>query len=166
MAVLRKGLVAESQPLDDLLVFLLGALLDEVQQLAALGNKGQQATARREVLLVDVQVVREVEDPPGEQGHLIRGAAGVSFVELIVFQVDFFGAHGRRGWIQQSAGSSLVLVGGAEESRAPRFCKTIAVPTGIFLKFQRRFIKPTQPASAMAAAAVASMDDMPAAINA
>jgi hypothetical protein len=36
VAVLRKGLVAETQPFDDLLVFLLGAALDEVEQLAAL----------------------------------------------------------------------------------------------------------------------------------
>jgi hypothetical protein len=46
---------------------------------------------------------------------LVRGAAGVSFVELIVFQVDFFGiAHGRRGWIQHHGllGGQTVLVGG------------------------------------------------------
>ena len=72
-------------------------LLDVIQQLAALGNEGEEATARREILLVDVQVVREVENPLCQQGHLVRGAAGVSFVELIVFEVDFFGAHSRRG---------------------------------------------------------------------
>ena len=80
-----EGLVAESEAGDDLFVFLLRALLDEVQQLAALGNHRQQAAAGREVLFVDVEVVRQMENPLGEEGHLVRGAAGVSFVELIVF---------------------------------------------------------------------------------
>jgi hypothetical protein len=34
-----------------------------------------------------------------EQSDLIRCATGVAFVELIVLDVDFFGTHGRRGWI-------------------------------------------------------------------
>ena len=47
-------------------------------------------------------MVREMEDPLGEESHLIRGAAGVSFVELIVFFVDYFSVgQGRRGWIQR-----------------------------------------------------------------
>ena len=97
-----KCLVAESEAGDDLFVFLLRAFFDEIQHLAALGNHGQQAAAGREVLLVDVEVIRQMEDPLGEQSHLIGCAAGVSFVELIVFQVDFFGiAHGLRGWVQR-----------------------------------------------------------------
>ena len=31
-----------------------------------------------------------MEDPLGEESYLIRGAASVSFVELIVFFVDYF----------------------------------------------------------------------------
>jgi len=44
-------------------------------------------------------VIRQVKDPLGEESHLILCAAGVSFVELIFFQVDV--AHDRRGWIPQ-----------------------------------------------------------------
>lgn len=56
---------------------------------------------------MDVQVVREVENPLGDEGHLVRGAAGVTVVELIVFEVDFVGSHGLRGWSQPGASSSL-----------------------------------------------------------
>ena len=81
-----------------MLILLIGALFDVIQQLTPLGNEGQKSTAGREVLLVDVEMVREMEDPGGEQGHLVWGAAGVSFVELIVFDVDYFlFGHGRRG---------------------------------------------------------------------
>ena len=111
MAACEIGLATETEAADDLLVFLLGAFLDVIQQLAALGDQGEEATAGREVLLVDVQVVREVEDPLGEESHLVRGAAGVSFVELIVFFVDFFSiAHGRRGWIQRLPGRPRLMV--------------------------------------------------------
>ena len=93
MTALRKGLATESEALDEPQVLLLRAVFDVIQQLAALGNHGEQAAAGREILLVDVQVVRQVEDPFGEEGHLVRGAAGVTFVELIVFGVDFVVAH-------------------------------------------------------------------------
>jgi hypothetical protein len=94
----ERVLAAESETSDDLLILFFGTLLDVIQQLTALGNEGQKATAGREVLFVDVQMVREMEDPLGEESHLVRGAAGVSFVELIVFFVDYFlVGHGRRG---------------------------------------------------------------------
>lgn len=108
---LRNWLAAETETSNELLILFLRALLDVIQQLAALGNEGQEATAGREVLLVDVQVVREMEDPLGEESHLVRGAAGVTFVELIVFFVDFFSiAHGRRGWIQRLPGRPRLMV--------------------------------------------------------
>jgi hypothetical protein len=127
-------LAAESEAFDDLLVFFLGAFLDEIQQLTTLGNQGEESTAGGEILLVEVEVIREMEDPLGEEGHLIRGAAGVSFVELIVFQVDFFGiAHGLRGWIQPLPGRPWLRV---ERGRKPA--------TGLFarkLGNERRFFK-------------------------
>ena len=113
-------LAAESKSSDDLLVFFLGAFLDVIQQLATLGNQGEKATAGREILFVDVQVIREMEYPLGKQGHLVRGTASVSFVELIVFFVDFFSVgHGRRGWIQPLLQKGRTVLGwrlSAEES--------------------------------------------------
>jgi hypothetical protein len=127
VAALRKILAAESEAFDDLLVFFLGTLLDVIQQLAALGNKGEESTAGGEILLVDVEVIREVEDPLGKEGHLIWGAAGVSFVELIVFQVDFFGiAHGLRGWIQPAPGRPWLRVGRGRKPAAGRFARQLA----------------------------------------
>ena len=87
--------------MDDLLVAFFRALLDVIKKFAALGNQGEESTAGREVLLVDVQMVGQMEDPSGEERHLVWGASGVSFVELIGFEVDFFSAHGSKGWIQR-----------------------------------------------------------------
>jgi hypothetical protein len=134
VAALRKVSVAESEALDDLLVFLLGAFLDEVQQLAALGNHGQQSAAGREVLLVDVEVVRQMENPLGEEGHLVWGAAGVSFVELIFFQVDFFCiAHGLRGWIQRLPDRPWLVVEGAGNPSAYGFARKLPCPVDFFI---------------------------------
>lgn len=127
MAALRKMLAAESEAFDDLLVFFLGTLLDVIQQLTALGNEGEESAAGREILLVDVEVIREMEDPLGEECHLVRGAAGVSFVELIVFQVDFFGiAHGLRGWIQPAPGRPWFKVGRGRKPAAAGFARQLA----------------------------------------
>ena len=64
---------------------------------------------------MDIQVIREVENPLGEEGHLVRGAAGISFVELIVFEVDVLVAHGGRGWIQREPDRPRLMVGGGRK---------------------------------------------------
>ena len=92
MAAVRRVSVAESEALNDLLVFFLGAVLDEIEQLAAARNHGQKAAAGRKVLFVRVEVVGEVMNALGEQCDLIGCAAGVAFVELIILGIDFFGA--------------------------------------------------------------------------
>ena len=97
------GLAAQAQALDDLLVAIFGLALDVIEVLAAQRDQFKQAAARREILAVDVQVIRDVVDPLGEQRDLVGGAAGVSFVELEFFQVDCVVAHGGRGWIQHQA---------------------------------------------------------------
>lgn len=89
MAALRKCLAAETQAGNHVLVFLFRALLDVIQQLAALGNEGEKSAARGEVLLMDIEVIRKMENPLRDQRDLIWGTTSVSFVELIVFQVDF-----------------------------------------------------------------------------
>ena len=48
-----------------------------------------------------VEVVGEVQDALGKQGHLVRGAAGIAFVQLVVFEVDFFGAYVGSGGSQR-----------------------------------------------------------------
>ena len=74
--------------MNDLLVFFLGAVFDEIEQLAAARNHRQKAAAGREVLLVRVEVLGEVLNALGEECDLIRCAAGVAFVELIVLGID------------------------------------------------------------------------------
>jgi hypothetical protein len=52
-------------------------------------------------------------------------------VELIVLGVDFFGAHGRRGWIQPWPGRPC-LVGGRMKGPRGAECKKIEPTAGIF----------------------------------
>lgn len=125
--------MAESEALDDLLVFFLRAVLDEVEQLAAARDHGQKTAAGREVLLVRVEVIGEVMNALGKQCDLIRCAAGVAFVELIILGIDFFGAHGRRGWIQPWPGRPC-LVGGRMKEVCGVDCKTIAGAGGGFFE--------------------------------
>jgi hypothetical protein len=80
-----------------------------------------------------------VEDPLGEQGHLIRGAAGVSFVELIVFFVDFFGiGHGRRGWIQRSPDRPRLEVERGRKRLDTGFARQLVSPKEDFKKVLNR----------------------------
>lgn len=131
MAAVRRVSVAESEALNDLLVFFLGAVLDEIEQLAAARNHGQKAAAGRKVLFVRVEVVGEVMNALGEQCDLIGCAAGVAFVELIILGIDFFGAHGRRGWIQ-SWPDRPCLVGGRMKGACGAKCKKIESTKGVF----------------------------------
>jgi len=93
--------VTESEALNNLQVTLFGSFFDEIKQLAALGNHRKQAPTRGKILLVGFEMLGEMGNPLSKEGHLVRCAASVSFVELIFFQVDFVFAHGLRGWIQQ-----------------------------------------------------------------
>lgn len=136
MAAVLRVLVAESEALDDLLVFFLRAVLDEVEQLAAARDHRQKAAAGREVLLVRVEVLGEVMNALGEECDLIRCAAGVAFVELIILRIDLLCAHSRRGWNQRWPDRPC-LVGGRIKGGCGRECKTIAwVTGGIFWKFR------------------------------
>ena len=45
MAICEIGLAAETEAVDDLLVFLFVTLLDVVEQLAALGDEGEESAA-------------------------------------------------------------------------------------------------------------------------
>ena len=101
------GLAAQAEVSDELLVILFALALDVIKELAALGNHFQESAAGGEILLVDQQVLGELEDPLGEQCHLIWGAAGVFFVDFIRREVDWllfcFYAHFDKGWSQRSS---------------------------------------------------------------
>ena len=64
------GSAAQSQTGDQILVGLLVAGLDVVQKIAALADHRQQAPARTEILLVCLQMLGQVHDPLGQDGHL------------------------------------------------------------------------------------------------
>ncbi len=117
------GLAAESEALDDLLVAFFRAFLDVIKEFAALGNQGKESTAGREVLFVNVQMVGQMEDPSGEERHLVWCASGVSFVELIGFEVDFFSAHGNKGWIQRVPDRPRFKVGRGEKLTDAKFAR-------------------------------------------
>src|SRR4051794_7632909 len=74
-----------------------------VEQPPTATDEHQQPTARVMVLLVDLQVLREVVDPLGEDRHLDLGRAGVGLVEAVL--LDGCGLVGHavarallRGW--------------------------------------------------------------------
>lgn len=129
------GLAAQAQTLNNLLVALLALALDVIQMLAAHGNQFEQSTPGRKILAVDIQVIRNMMDPLGEQGHLVGGAAGVSFVELEFFQVDCVFAHGSKGWFQHGGRSVLGWGFAGEASRKPTLGKKNAALSGNFLQF-------------------------------
>lgn len=90
-------LATQPEALDELLVAFLGLPPEVVEQLAALGNEAQEATAAGEVLLVASHVLGEVLDALGQQGDLEIGAAGVSLVELEIGRVDVPGGDALGG---------------------------------------------------------------------
>ena len=79
---------------------------------------------------MDVQVIREVENPLGEQSHLVWGAAGVTFVELIVFEFDLFGAHRGRGWLKRGPERPRLGVGTGRNLQISGFARQIREPVG------------------------------------
>lgn len=81
---------AESEITDEFLVFLVALTLDIIKEFAALRNQLEETAARGEILFVRVEVLGEIEDPLGKKSYLIRGASGVSFMELIRLEVDGF----------------------------------------------------------------------------
>ena len=93
VAVGGKGLLAEVQSGEELLVALLGIGLHVVEKLAALRDQLQESAAGRGVLLVNREVVRQVHDALGHQGDLVVGAAGVGVVDLVIREVNGAFAH-------------------------------------------------------------------------
>src|SRR5262245_52504108 len=76
-------LLADAQLLDESLVPLAVLALQELEQARAAADHHQQPAARREVLLVDLQVLREVIDLLRDERDLDLGAAGVLVVRAI-----------------------------------------------------------------------------------
>ena len=76
----RQALPPDAKPLDEGLVAGLFLALEVVEQLAALGDHHQQATARMVVFLVRLEVLGERGDAAGEDGHLNFWRTGVAFL--------------------------------------------------------------------------------------
>ena len=55
-----------------------------VEQPAPSADEHEQSAARVVILVVDPQVLREMVDPPGEQGNLYLRGTGVGFVETVL----------------------------------------------------------------------------------
>src|SRR4051812_3353993 len=80
MGAPRKSLLADTEPVDELLVPRRVLRLEVVEEAAALPDQFQEPPPRMVVLLVRLEVFREVEDPFGEQRDLHLGGAGIAIV--------------------------------------------------------------------------------------
>src|SRR5687768_5818641 len=81
-------LAAQAQAADDLGVARVVLLLQVIEQTTALPDHDQQAATGMEILLVALQMFRQILDPLGEDRDLDLGRSGV-VVALGVFLDDF-----------------------------------------------------------------------------
>ena len=72
------GLAAEAELRDDLAVSLDVFALQVIQQPASPAHHLQEAPPRGMILLVGLEVLGQVRDPPGEDRDLDLGGAGVA----------------------------------------------------------------------------------------
>src|SRR3954462_3379237 len=90
-----RRLLADAQPFDQLLVPAGVLALEVVEQPAPLADELEQPAPRVVVLLVGLEVLRELVDPLREQGHLHLRRPGVLLVRpellddhALAFRVD------------------------------------------------------------------------------
>jgi len=76
--ILTSRLAAEAQAGDQRVITRLVLALHIVEQATALADHHEEAAARMEILRVGLQVLGQVGDPLGEDGHLHFGAAGIA----------------------------------------------------------------------------------------
>ena len=65
-------LTAQTEIVDELLVFSLVLALDVIKQLATLRNELQKSTTRGKILLVGIEMLGQIENSLGEKGDLVR----------------------------------------------------------------------------------------------
>ena len=87
---LKTHLLAQSQLFDESAVTLNILALEVVQQVAALADELEQATAGVEVLLVFLEVPGEAFNAGGKQGYLNFRGAGVAFMLGVSFDNSLF----------------------------------------------------------------------------
>jgi predicted Rdx family selenoprotein len=75
-------LAAQIQALEQLLVTFCSGQLQVVQQLATTCDHLKKAATRGVILHMHAQVLGEIVDSPGQEGHLDVGAAGILVVDL------------------------------------------------------------------------------------
>ena len=90
MPLLSISLPPQAEGCDEASVALHVLTAQVVEEPAALADHHQQAAPAVVVVLVLPQVLGEVVDPLGQDGHLDLGGSGVSIV-LAVFGDDLFG---------------------------------------------------------------------------
>ena len=77
-------LLAQTEPLDQLLVSITIALGEIFKQSASFTHHEEKSPAGSVVMLMCAQVFRKLTDALGEDGDLDLGRAGIAFVTLIV----------------------------------------------------------------------------------
>ena len=92
-------LAADAEALDQVLVAGLVLAFEVVEELPALGDHFQKATAAVVVLLVGLEVLGERRDARGQDRHLDFGRTGVAVLgRLVLHQLGlFFGRDRHRG---------------------------------------------------------------------
>jgi len=87
------GLPPETERLEKFLVALVIGAIEVLEKLAALGDHDDQSATGVMVLLVKLEMLREVEDLLGQTCDLHVGAPRVLLVKGEFGEIDFSGAH-------------------------------------------------------------------------
>ena len=88
------ALLPETQSSEELLVALFVLSLDVFQKLPALRDEAEEAATGSVVFLVVTEVASQMRNSLRQAGDLNVSTAGVSVVELDLFEIDVFGGHG------------------------------------------------------------------------
>ena len=94
-----KGLLAEAELLEDLVVLVEIFALEVIKQLATAGGHLQEAAAGVEVLAVFAEVIGQVIDPGREQRDLDFARTGIGFVRFELGDDFGFNRSGNDGWL-------------------------------------------------------------------
>jgi len=109
------GLAAQAESLDERAVALDVGVLQVVQQATTLADEQQEATTAVMVVLVLLEVLGQVRDSSGQQGHLNLGGSGVAVVDGVLLDdlgLGYF-CHGGRSTLLRHFSPLRVSLHGA-----------------------------------------------------